>query len=181
MKKIVFTIVFGLVILTANAQIQKLAGPRVGLTVLTHGSSADFINDRSSEYNGFDEVWTEGQKMAFISQYGWQWESRFAENDEVAGLVEWVVVVGGMEQGMFLPAVSSLVGIRTGSGMEAAFGPNLSLSGIGMVFTVGKNFKSGDLNFPVNIAFVPGKSSAWGNGDPTGSRISLILGFNMSK
>ena len=181
MKKIVFTIVFGLVILTANAQIQKLAGPRVGLTVLTHGSSADFINDRSSEYNGFDEVWTEGQKMAFISQYGWQWESRFAENDEVAGLVEWVVVVGGMEQGMFLPAVSSLVGIRSGSGMEAAFGPNLSLSGIGMVFTVGKNFKSGDLNFPVNIAFVPGKSSAWGNGDPTGSRISLILGFNMSK
>ena len=182
MKKIVFTIVFGLVILTANAQIQKLAGPRVGLTVLTHGSSADFINDRSSEYNGFDEVWTEGQKMAFISQYGWQWESRFAENDEVAGLVEWVVVVGGMEQGMFLPAVSSLVGIRTGSGMEAAFGPNLSLSGIGMVFTVGKNFKSGDLNFPVNIAFVPGKSSAWGDGgEPTGARISLIVGFNMSK
>jgi len=83
---------------------------------------------------------------------------------------------------MFLPAVSSLVGIRTGNGMEAAIGPNLSMSGIGMVFSIGKNFKSGELNFPVNIAFVPGKASAWGDGgDPTGSRISLILGFNMNK
>ena len=83
---------------------------------------------------------------------------------------------------LFLPAVSSLVGIRTGSGMEAAIGPNISLSGIGMVFTLGKNFRSGDLNFPVNIAFVPGKSSAWGDGGgSTGARISLIIGFNMSK
>ena len=184
MKKILLTVALalGLGLLTANAQIDRLAGPRIGFTLLTHGSSADFINDRSSEYTGFDEVWTEGQKMAFISQYGWQWETRFVDNGEIAGLVEWVVVVGGMEQGMFLPAISSLVGIRTGNGMEAAIGPNLSLSGIGMVFTIGKNFKSGDLNFPVNIAFVPGKSSAWGDGgEPTGARISLIVGFNMSK
>ena len=178
MKKIVFTIALGLVFLTASAQIQKLAGPRIGVTILTPGSSADFINDRAEDHNG---DYIGAQKMAFISQYGWQWETRFVDNGEVAGLVEWVVVVGGMEQGMFLPAVSSLVGIRTGNGMEAAVGPNLSLSGIGMVFTIGKNFKSGDLNFPVNIAFVPGKSSAWGDGgEPTGARISLILGFNMS-
>ena len=179
MKKILFTLTLGLGILTANAQIQKLAGPRIGFTILTHGSSADFINDRAEDDKG---VYIEGQKMAFISQYGWQWESRFVDNGDVAGLVEWVVLVGGMEQGMFLPAVSSLVGVRTGSGFEVAGGPNLSLSGIGMVFTVGKNFQSGNLNFPVNIAFVPGKSSAWGGGgDPTGARISLILGFNMNK
>jgi len=179
MKKIVFTIALVLGLLTANAQVQKLAGPRIGFTILTHGSSADFINDRAEDHNG-DYIGT--QKMAFISQYGWQWESRFVDNGDVVGLVEWVVLVGGMEQGMFLPAVSSLVGVRTGSGFEVAGGPNLSLSGIGMVFTVGKNFQSGNLNFPVNIAFVPGKSSAWGDGgDPTGARISLILGFNMSK
>ena len=182
MKRILLTLTLALGLLTADAQIQKLAGPRIGFTLLTHGSSADFINDRSSEYTEYDEVWTEGQKIAFISQYGWQWETRFVDNGDIAGLVEWVVVVGGMEQGMFLPAVSSLVGIRTGNGMEAAVGPNISLSGIGMVFTLGKNFRSGDLNFPVNIAFVPGKSSAWGDGGgPTGARISLILGFNMSK
>ena len=178
MKKIVFTIALGLGLLTANAQIQSLAGPRVGFTILTHGSSADFINDRTEDHNG---DYIEAQKMAFISQYGWQWESRFADNGDFAGLVEWVVLVGGMEQGLFLPSVSSLVGVRNGSGFEVAGGPNLSLSGVGMVFTVGKNFQSGNLNFPVNIAFVPGKSSAWGNDDPTGARISLMLGFNMSK
>jgi hypothetical protein len=180
MKKILFTLTLGLGILTANAQIQQLAGPRLGFTILTHGSSADFINDRAEDHNG---DYTEDQKMAFISQYGWQWESRFADNGDVAGLVEWVVLAGGMEQGMFLPSVSSLVGMRTGSGFEVVGGPNLSLSGIGMVFTIGKNFQSGNLNFPVNIAFVPGKSSAWGGDDngPTGARISLILGFNMNK
>ena len=179
MKKIIFTIAFGLGLLTASAQIQKLAGPRIGFTILTNGSSADFINDRAEDYNG---DYIEDQKMAFISQYGWQWESRFVDNGDIVGLVEWVVLVGGMEQGMFLPAVSSLIGVRTGLGFEVAGGPNLSLSGIGMVFTVGKNFQSGNLNFPVNIAFVPGKSSAWGDGgDPTGARISLILGFNMNK
>ena len=184
MKKIVLILALALGILTVNAQIQKLAGPRIGFTILTHGSSADFINDRAEieDNDGNFLKWGEEQKMAFISQYGWQWESRFVDNDDVAGLVEWVVLVGGMEQGMFLPAVSSLVGVRTGSGFEVAGGPNLSLSGIGMVFTVGKNFQSGNLNFPVNIAFVPGKSSAWGGGgDPTGARISLILGFNMDK
>jgi hypothetical protein len=184
MKRIILTLVLALGLLTANAQIDRLSGPRIGFTILTHGSSADFINDRGEDYdeNTGSSYWTEDQKMGFISQYGWQWETRFVDNGQVAGLVEWVIVVGGMEQGMFLPAVSSLVGIRTGSGLEAAVGPNLSLSGIGMVFTLGKNFKSGDLNFPVNIAFVPGKSSAWGDGgESTGARISLIVGFNMSK
>ena len=36
-------------------------------------------------------------------------------------------------------------------------GPNLSLGGISMVFVSGYNFKSGDLNMPVNIGFVPGR------------------------
>ena len=71
MKKLILTLVLGLGLLTANAQIDRLAGPRIGFTVLTHGSSADFINDRSSEYIGFEEVWTEGQSIGFISQYGW--------------------------------------------------------------------------------------------------------------
>ena len=178
MKKVLLILIFGVGILNVNAQIQKLAGPRIGFTILTHGSSADFINDRDENING---DYIGAQKMAFISQYGWQWESRFADNGEVAGLVEWVVLAGAMERGMFLPSISSLVGMRTASGFEVVGGPNLSLSGIGMVFTVGKNFQSGNINFPVNIAFVPGKSSAWGNGDPTGARISLMFGFNMTK
>tara|TARA_R100001443_G_scaffold105193_2_gene114122 strand:- start:850 stop:1341 length:492 start_codon:yes stop_codon:yes gene_type:complete len=145
-----------------SQQIDRLAGPRVGLTFLTPGFMADEL------------------ETSMITQYGWQWESRFADNGDIAGLVEWVVVVGGMERQMFLPSISSLVGVRTGEGMEYAVGPNLSATGINMVFTIGKNFKSGDLNFPVNLAFVP-NGSVWGEDEDSGARISIMVGFNMGK
>ncbi len=147
---------------THAQQIDRLAGPRVGVTFLTPGFMSEEL------------------ETSMITQYGWQWESRFADNGSIAGLVEWVVVVGGMEQQMFLPSISSLVGIRTGEGMEYAVGPNLSATGINMVFTIGKNFKSGDLNFPVNLAFVP-NGNVWGEDEESGARISIMVGFNMGK
>jgi hypothetical protein len=47
-------------------------------------------------------------------------------------------------------------GIRTTKGFECAVGPNFSLSGVGLAFAVGYNFKSGNLNIPINLPFVPG-------------------------
>ena len=141
-------------------------------------------------------------KSAVTSLYGWQWESRFADGGEVTGIVEWIALVGGMEKGLFLPSLSSMVGARTSNGMEFAMGPNLSLGGIAMVFGFGYNFKSGNLNMPVNIGFVPGRKATqeagWmsiydedGNwigevqGEAfdyhTGNRFSITVGFNMSK
>ena len=145
-----------------------------------------------------------GKYGAVMSQYGWQWESRFADGEKVVGIVEWIALVGGMEKGMFLPSVSSLVGARTASGFEFAMGPNLSLSGFGMVFGAGYNFKVGDLNLPVNIAFVPGikreierhysnagPDGVWSTSDDvdvheditttTGARFSITLGFNLGR
>ena len=103
------------------------------------------------------EEWTgsTGKYGAVMSQYGWQWESRFLDGGDVVGLVEWIALVGGMEKGMFLPSVSSMVGLRTASGFELAAGPNLSLGGIAMVIGIGKTLKFGKLNVPVNIAYVP--------------------------
>ena len=48
MKKIFLTLVLGLGLLTANAQIEKLAGPRIGMTLITAGPVADFLHE------GFD-------------------------------------------------------------------------------------------------------------------------------
>jgi len=181
MKKLIITMIFGLGFLCINAQtaevtsIQKLAGPRIGITFLMPGSSADFVNE------GFDSDWDGSSGLATIAQYGWQFETRFAEGGDIMGIVEWVILTGGMEQGLFLPSFSSLVGLRTSNGYEFAIGPNLSLSGMGMVFTTGYNFRSGDLNLPVNIAFVPGKNGAWGGDDPTGARVSIMIGFNFGK
>ena len=64
-----------------------------------------------------------------------------------------------MESGLFLPSISSMVVARTSKGIEFAMGPNLSLVGIAMVFGAGYNFKSGKLNMPVNIGFVPGRKN----------------------
>ena len=186
MKKLVFTIVLWLGLLTANAQIQQLAGPRIGMTLITAGSTADFI------HKGFDYVDEEENKIgetgsAFTTQYGWQWESRFADGGgDVVGIVEWIALVGGMEQGKFLPSISSVIGARTANGLEFGVGPNLSLSGVGMLFAIGHNFKSGSLNMPVNLVFMPGKDvDSSFNGEDysynTGARISIMVGFNMSK
>ena len=156
MKRILLTLALGLGLLTANAQIEKLAGTRIGMTLITAGTVADFLQEGFA----FDENDRQGSPGApFTTQYGWQWESRFADGGgEIIGIVEWIVLVAGMEQGKFLPSATSIIGARTNKGLEFGVGPNLSLSGVGMVFGVGYNFKSGNLNLPVNIAFMPGRN-----------------------
>jgi len=193
MKRILLTLALGLGLLTANAQIEKLAGPRIGMTLITAGPVADFLHE-GFDFDENDRYGSTG--AAFTTQYGWQWESRFADGGgEIIGIVEWIVLVAGMEQGKFLPSATSIIGARTNKGLEFGVGPNLSLSGVGMVFGVGYNFKSGNLNLPVNIAFMPGRNltgniETWDNdGNYTyeeydynsGARISIMVGFNMSK
>ena len=193
MKRILLTIALGLGLLTSNAQVEKLAGPRVGFTYVTAGPIADFLHDGFD----FDEDEDGGYGStgpAFTTLYGWQWESRFADGGgNITGIVEWIVLVGGMERGKFLPSASSIIGARTDKGLEFGIGPNLSLAGIGMVFGVGYNFKSGRLNLPVNISVLPGRKmtgeiqNQGGNWQTeeyeynTGTRIAITLGFNMSK
>ena len=82
------------------------------------------------------------------------------------------------------------------NGLEFGVGPNLSLSGIGMVFGVGYNFRSGNLNLPVSISFIPGRKKdgeieTYNNTTDqyyyeeyeynTGTRIAITLGFNMNR
>jgi len=201
-------------LLSAEAQIEKLAGPRVGVTMITPGSFSSIIRGDVSMFSDqVREEWTgsTGKYGAAITQYGWQWESRFADGGDITGIVEWIALVGGMEKGMFLPSASSMVGLRTAKGIEFAIGPNLSLGGIAMVFGAGYNFKFGKLNVPVNIAYVPSMNKTYnhdaeyewveeydengnyiGGGEietspaysvthPTGARVSLMVGFNLSK
>ena len=214
MKRIFTTILLSITLLSAEAQIEKLAGPRVGVTMITPGSFSSIIRGDVSMFSDqVREEWTgsTGKYGAAITQYGWQWESRFADGGDITGIVEWIALVGGMEKGMFLPSASSMVGLRTAKGIEFAIGPNLSLGGIAMVFGAGYNFKFGKLNVPVNIAYVPSMNKTYnhdaeyewveeydengnyiGGGEietspaysvthPTGARISVMVGFNLSK
>ena len=199
MKKIILTIASILMIISVNAQIQQLAGPRIGMTLITAGSTADYFHKGLDyiEYDGEykDDTHKLGETgSAFTTQYGWQWESRFADGGgDVVGIVEWIALVSGMEQGKFLPSFTSVIGARTANGLEFGVGPNLSLaallngsSGVGMVFAIGKNFQSGSLNMPVNLVFMPAQNidSNIDGEDYTyssGARISLMVGFNLAK
>lgn len=144
-------------------------GPRVGVTVFGDGSIKDDLKRR--DYQGV------------ISQFGWQLETRlFTTPNETSGLVEWVFLVGGVEKGLFLPSASMMFGIRGKKGFEFGLGPNLSVSGAGMVFAVGGSIKSGKIVYPINLAVVPSvKNTIFSyNGErvPTGIRVSLLVGFN---
>ena len=180
MKKLLLTLILGILVIVSNAQIKHFNGPRIGVTLLTPGWSADIINE-GFDYDEGPNYESGSSGSAFVTQYGWQLESRFADGEKVVGIVEWIALIGGMEKGLFLPSVSSLVGLRSDAGIEFAIGPNISISAVSMVISAGYNFRFGDLNVPVNIAFVPSKSGAWGNENPTGARISLMAGFNLSK
>ena len=169
MKKIITTVLLSVSILSVDAQVDKLAGPRVGVTMVQAGSLASILRkDVSLFSDDIREEWTgsTGKYGATMTQYGWQWESRFLDGGDVVGLVEWIALVGGMEKGMFLPSVSSMVGLRTASGFEFAAGPNLSLGGIAMVIGIGKTLKFGKLNVPVNIAYVPSMDKTYNHSGP---------------
>lgn len=192
MKHLILSTLFISVSFMAHSQVVKLSGPRIGVTVVTPGSSSDFIQNCLMPG---DEGWGESTPSV-VTQYGWQLETRFADGENVVGLVEWVFLVGGMEKGLFLPSVSSLFGLRSENGLEAAIGPNVSLSGFGMVLAGGFTIKGDNINIPVNLSFVPSKNKTYetNSWDPvtgipstskidykTGARVSITIGFNLVK
>lgn len=137
-----------------------LDGPRLGFTVLT-GGVLDRARREVSDLN------------PFLTQFGWQFETRlFRLPNGVAAVAEFVPLVGGLEQGKFLPSISGLLGIRGPRGFEFGVGPNVTPLGANIVLALGTSFRSNGINFPVNLAVVPG------NG---GARISLLFGFNSRK
>jgi hypothetical protein len=94
----------------------------------------------------------------------------FAKDDPVTMVTEWIALVGGLEQGVVLPSLSWMVGVRTRDGAEFGVGPNVTPAGTALVFATGTTFRAGPVNVPLNLAAVPSKA---------GSRISLLTGFSL--
>ncbi|MBI4519649.1 MAG: hypothetical protein HY701_02335 [Gemmatimonadetes bacterium] len=137
-----------------------IGGPRVGLTVLGGGLAEDLRDD-------FDA-------FPVVTQFGWQYEARFlpfADNG-TTGVTELVLLIGGAEQGLFLPSITWLVGVRSARGAEFGLGPNVSLAGAAMAMGGGVTLRAGNVNVPMNLAVVP---------SGRGVRISLLTGFNMRR
>ena len=136
----------------------SLSGPRFGVTALSDGIVAK-LQERSIEVS------------SNITQFGWQFEKEFyGRQGGVAALHEFVFLVGGLEQGVALPSLNWLVGLRTANGAEFGIGPNVTPVGVALTLAAGVTFRSGALNVPMTFAVVPSKA---------GTRISMLTGFNL--
>ena len=141
--------------------VMKLNGPRFGITYISRGKLTRRLED---DYDITSPI---------ISQFGWQFETQIFNIDGgPSGLIEFVPLVGGLDQGIFLPSASLMFGLRAGTGLELGFGPNISAAGTGVVLAAGTSFTSGNVHFPVNFAVVPSRD---------GARFSLMCGFNYRK
>lgn len=137
-----------------------LSGPRFGLTVLGDGI-LEKLKDKDIDVK------------STISQFGWQFEKQVKISDRgLTAVNEWVVLAGGLDQGVVLPSLSWLVGIRTPEGVEFGAGPNFTPLGVGLVAAFGVTVRTGALNVPLNFALAPSRS---------GLRVSVLTGFNMRR
>lgn len=142
------------------ARTVTLSGPRFGVTALSDGVRQRLL-DRSIEVD------------SSISQFGWQFEKQFySKTSGVAAVNEWVVLLGGLDQGVALPSLSWLVGIRTREGTEFGIGPNVTPAGVALALAAGVTLRAGAMNVPLNVAVVPSKA---------GTRVTFLTGFTMRR
>lgn len=135
-----------------------LAGPRAGITMLPP-ELVDTLKARGIDVG------------PVISQVGWQFERIFYRSETgFSVMAEWVLLVGGLDRGAFLPSTSWLTGIRLKNGFEFGLGPNVSAGGLGLALATGVTTRIGPINVPINLAVVP---------SDLGIRSSVLVGLTM--
>ncbi|MDH5588974.1 MAG: hypothetical protein OEZ65_04925 [Gemmatimonadota bacterium] len=139
---------------------QHLAGPRFGLTMFT-GDIA-----RYRDQSGLNPV---------MSQFGWQFENQLVSTTEGnQALMEWVFLLGGIEERQKNFSMAWLAGLRSATGMELGVGPNFSVnSEVGeintsLVVAGGMSMPFGELTIPLNVAV------AFADGGP---RVTALVGW----
>ena len=139
---------------------QHLSGPRFGFTVFT-GETADL-----RDLAGLEPIMT---------QFGWQFETQIVSMESGnQALMEWVFLIGGVEQDEFNASLGWLTGYRLENGVEFGVGPNISYSKdsedttSSMIVAAGATLPFGDLYVPVNMAVSMAKG---------GPRMTALLGW----
>ena len=139
---------------------RKLNGPRFGFTVFT-GDVADRRNSAGLE--------------PMMTQFGWQFETQIMSTEGGnQALMEWVVLIGGVEQDEFNLGVSWLAGYRAANGIEFGVGPNITFNKdsdeptTSMIVAGGATLPFGQIYVPLNMAV----SIAQG-----GPRFTVLIGW----
>jgi len=145
---------------------QRLNGPRFGFTVFT----GDVARFRQEVQN----------KQPLISQFGWQFETQIVSTQSGnQALMEWIILLGGLEQSERNLSLSWMAGYRLPNGLELGVGPNISVrpaedpektiaSTTSMVVAGGATLPFGELYVPLNLAV------AFAEGGP---RLTTLLGW----
>lgn len=97
----------------------KLSGPRIGMAYVTGDLNETIQRPRNK--GGFDGY-------PYLSQIGYQFEVQYLSAGNFLSLIEFLVMLSGMEQQMFIPTLVFTNGFRLSKqGLEIAFGPTISL------------------------------------------------------
>ncbi|MDB4088136.1 hypothetical protein N9544_00780 [Flavobacteriales bacterium] len=103
-----------------NVKRLNLSGVRMGV-VHIFGENGDRLKE-SETVGGFDASST-------LFQFGYQFERQYLNQGRVQGLFEFIPTITGLEQGLFLPSLTILHGLRDNkTGIEFAFGPTFGIS-----------------------------------------------------
>ncbi|MGZ5282071.1 MAG: hypothetical protein ACXWDO_06240 [Bacteroidia bacterium] len=141
-------------------QVTNTGGPRIGITHIGPGKMRTGLDDNF------------GGKPT-LSQFGWAFESRlFTTKQGASGTLTFIPLIAGVEQGLFLPSVTGLVGVRTSGGFDFSIGPNLSIGGAGLAMMAGTTVKLQGIDIPMHIAAVPTNK---------GIIFNFLVGFNIPK
>jgi hypothetical protein len=123
---------------------QKLSRPRFGFTTFT-GDLAAQRQDANLE--------------SIMAQFSWQWETQIlSQTGGNQALMEWVLLVGVVEQNEFNTLLGWFTGYRLAGGVEIGVGPNFSMTKeadkiiTSMVVAAGATLPLGNFYLPINLA-----------------------------
>lgn len=119
-KEIVDRITYKNELITTN-NLGKInnSGPRIGYAYLV-GSMNEFAM-RPESQGGLDI-------FPGVSMIGYQLEGQYVGTENFSALVEGIININGLEQGLFIPSLTIMNGFRFGkAGWEIAFGPGFSV------------------------------------------------------
>jgi hypothetical protein len=98
----------------------NLSGPRMGFTIFT-GDNATILN-KPINSGGYEVT-------PILSQFGYQFEKQYLNEGKYQALVEFLPMISGIDQGLFIPSVTVMNGLRNNiNGFEFAIGPTFAIS-----------------------------------------------------
>lgn len=116
-----------------NVKRLNLSGVRMGV-VHVFGENGSRLSE-SESVGGFDASST-------LFQFGYQFERQYLNQGRVQGLFEFIPTITGLEQGLFLPSLTILHGLRDNrSGIEFAFGPTFGFTKVSEGYYEGGDWK----------------------------------------